>query len=139
MNLGKLIIYVFLTGVLSNFSIDASAQNQEADIVFIKVEEPPQYKGGENKLSAIVAQKVLLKELKDGQSAVFRVFISKEGAVSNVEALYNPFSTKTTLKLMERLKRTSGDWRPGKVNGKANDLSVVLRITRKTNRIVWDI
>lgn len=139
MSLNTLVIRTIIFCVLSSFSINASSQNQADEFVSIRVEEPPQYKKGEDQLSAVVPSRLLLKELKDGQIAVFKVFISKEGIVSDVQPINNPLSKKTTKKLMVNLKKTSGEWLPGRLNGKVKDMSVILRIKRNEKKVEWDI
>jgi protein TonB len=108
------LFFVAFTGTLSAQDVDTT--------IFIKVDIEAQFPGGENEWNKYVMQTLekkidkLVKDKKSSGTCEMQFIVSKDGSLSNIEAL--TLKNSLLAKLLTDALKKSPQWLPAQQNGK---------------------
>lgn len=109
-----LLFFVALTGTLSAQDVDTT--------IFIKVDVEAQFPGGENAWNSYVMKTIekkidkLVKDKKSFGTCEMQFIVSKDGSLSNIEAL--TLKNSLLAKLLTDALKKSPKWLPAEQSGK---------------------
>ena len=117
------------------FTLNVNAQEvKENELVYIYVENPPSFPGGEKALSKYLAENIIYpKDAKEKgiEGKVYLQFIiNEEGSVTDVKIIRKSVNSSLDEEAI-RVVKTMPKWIPGKQNGKIVKVQFTLPIIFK--------
>ena len=120
MKLYKILSITFLMFSLNCFS-SFSQDTTQTDPVFVVVEEPPEYPGGEEAMMKYLVENIKLEELEPMEDVPQTLYLSfvidTDGSVTNVKVLrssLNQSLDNAGLKAVKNMPK----WKPGRQDGR---------------------
>lgn len=130
-----LLLPLFINGYAQQeTTLEIRFNDQLDQDIFVIVDEPPKFKGGEKKLVKFYKRKSkfdIVKDRKDGETVYFQIVINKNGSVTDFEIL-NSIS-KNLAAEVRRMVELMPLWNPGKLNGKPVRVKVIQEISFSVN------
>ena len=125
-----------IVGVDNEGVIDIGSIIEEKDKVYMNVEQPPQFPGGERELMKYIRDNLLqtfgtVHGLSGYERVVVRFVVNKQGEVANVEVLQNRGVDAACERVAIRIVESMPQWTPGKQNGEAVNVYYTLPVIFK--------
>lgn len=129
--------FIILTTVTILMKFGATAQTEtqnDSNTVFTFVDHMPSYIGGDTKLSEFLTANFEFSKNLKLEKSYYRLTIERSGEVVTVNKLLG--DSITAEKLIEVLKKTSGQWKNGTHNGHKVIVNRIVSVVLSKNNIV---